>query len=42
MSEGLYEVYVCKHNDEIVYIGSGKHGRHKHFVKRVSYKKGYK
>lgn len=36
MSEGLYEVYVCKHNDEIVYIGSGKHGRHKHCVSGVS------
>lgn len=26
----LYEVYVCKHNDEILYVGQGKAGRHKH------------
>ena len=41
MSEGLYEVYVCKHNDEIVYIGSGKHGRHKHCVSGVSQNYGH-
>lgn len=32
----IYEVYVCKHNDEIVYIGSGKTGRHKHCLSGVS------
>ena len=25
-----YEVYVCKKGSEIVYIGEGKFGRHKH------------
>lgn len=27
---GTMEVYVCKLNDEIVYVGKGKLGRHKH------------
>jgi len=26
----VYEVYVCKYNGEIVYIGKGVKGRHKH------------
>ena len=26
----IYEVYACKYNGEYVYIGSGKHGRHRH------------
>ena len=28
--ENCYEVYICRVDGEIVYIGSGKHGRHKH------------
>lgn len=28
--ENCYEVCVCKVGGEIVYIGSGRHGRHKH------------
>ena len=28
--ENCYEVYVCRVDGEIVYIGSGRHGRHKH------------
>ena len=31
MSKGnCYEVYVCRVDGDIVYIGSGRHGRHKH------------
>ena len=26
----MYEVYVCKLNDEVLYVGQGKLGRHKH------------
>ena len=25
-----YEVYVCKNGSEVVYIGEGRFGRHKH------------
>ncbi len=32
----LYEVYACYHNDEIVYIGSGKNGRNKHCNSGIS------
>ena len=32
----LYEVYACYHNDEIVYIGSGKKGRNKHCMSGIS------
>ncbi len=30
MEKELYEVYVCKHNDVVLYVGQGKSGRHKH------------
>ena len=30
MSKDLYEVYMCKFQDDVLYIGSGKIGRHKH------------
>lgn len=26
----MYEVYVCKLNDEVLYVGQGKLGRHNH------------
>ena len=37
MSNGTHEVYVCKHNDVIVYIGKGTKGRHKHCVSGCSH-----
>ena len=37
MSKDLYEVYVCKYSDEYVYIGSGKHGRHRHCTSGCSH-----
>ena len=37
MSKDLYEVYVCKHDDEIVYIGQGTQGRHKHCTSGCSH-----
>lgn len=37
MSKDLYEVYVCKHDDEIVYIGQGKLGRHQHCTNGCSH-----
>lgn len=33
----IYEVYICKHEDVVVYVGSGKMGRHKHCVSGVSH-----
>ena len=30
ISKDLYEVYMCKFQDAVLYIGSGKIGRHKH------------
>ena len=35
--ENCYEVYICKVDGEIVYIGSGKHGRHKHCTSGCSH-----
>ena len=26
----MYEVYMCKLNDEVLYVGQGASGRHKH------------
>ena len=37
MSKATHEVYVCKHNDVIVYIGKGTKGRHKHCVSGCSH-----
>ena len=37
MSNDVYEVYVCKHDDEIVYIGQGTQGRHKHCTSGCSH-----
>ena len=37
VSKDLYEVYACKYNDEYVYIGSGKHGRHRHCTSGCSH-----
>ena len=33
----MYEVYICKHNDVIVYIGKGTRGRHKHCISGCSH-----
>ena len=33
----IYEVYVCKLNDEILYVGQGKSGRHKHCNSGISH-----
>jgi hypothetical protein len=33
---GLYEVYICRYKDEVIYIGSGKIGRHKHTISGTS------
>ena len=30
MIKALYELYVCKLNDEVLYVGQGASGRHKH------------
>ncbi len=32
-----YEVYICKYNDEIVYIGEGALGRHNHCTSGTSH-----
>lgn len=37
MSKVTHEVYVCKHNDVIVYIGKGTNGRHKHCISGCSH-----
>lgn len=37
MSKGTHEVYVCKHNGVIVYIGKGTKGRHKHCISGCSH-----
>ena len=37
VSKDLYEVYACKYNGEYVYIGSGKHGRHRHCTSGCSH-----
>ena len=37
MSNGTHEVYVCKYNDVIVYIGKGVKGRHKHCISGCSH-----
>lgn len=34
-----YEVYVCKYKGDIVYVGQGKLGRHKHCVSGYSHNK---
>lgn len=33
----LYEVYMCYYKEDIVYVGSGKMGRHKHCVSGMSH-----
>lgn len=33
----MYEVYVCKLKQTIVYIGSGRQGRHKHATSGISH-----
>ena len=33
----MYEVYICKHNEVIVYIGKGNKGRHKHCISGCSH-----
>lgn len=30
MNNGVFEVYVCSYNNENLYVGQGKSGRHKH------------
>ena len=37
MSKGTHEVYVCKYNGVIVYIGKGTKGRHKHCISSCSH-----
>ena len=37
MSSKSYEVYICKHNGTVVYIGEGKFGRHKHCLSGTSH-----
>ena len=36
MSKDLYEVYMCKFQDDVLYIGSGKIGRHTHCDSGIS------
>ena len=33
----IYEVYVCKLDDEILYVGQGKSGRHRHCNSGISH-----
>lgn len=33
----MYEVYVCKYDDDIVYIGQGLKGRHRHCISGKSH-----
>lgn len=33
----MYEVYICKLNDEILYVGQGYSGRHKHCTSGCSH-----
>lgn len=35
--ENKYEVYMCKMDNEVIYIGSGKHGRHQHCTSGTSH-----
>ena len=37
MSNTVYEVYVCKYDDVVVYVGQGKCGRHKHCTSGCSH-----
>lgn len=37
MSNKVYEVYICKYDDEIVYIGEGALGRHNHCTNGTSH-----
>ena len=33
----IYEVYICKMGDEVLYVGEGKRGRHKHSINGCSH-----
>ena len=37
MTNGVYEVYVCKYDGVVVYVGQGKCGRHKHCASGCSH-----
>ena len=37
MTNRVYEVYVCRYDGEIVYIGQGLKGRHKHCSSGISH-----
>ena len=37
MSKDVFEVYICKFEDSVVYIGSGSLNRHKHCASGTSH-----